>query len=150
MTLSFQSTLPCGSDSSLKTQVYLRCTFQSTLPYGSDDDSYREDIRLAPISIHAPSRERRIVSLSYAKDVSRFQSTLPHGSDSCKMLPVLRFMNFNPRSLTGATGNIIKYACRCGKFQSTLPRGSDLSHIWKKRMPCHISIHAPSRERQTL
>ncbi len=82
--VQFQSTLPCGSDSSLKTQVYLRCTFQSTLPYGSDDDSYREDIRLAPISIHAPSRERQLQDVT-SVTIYEFQSTLPHGSDQGRL-----------------------------------------------------------------
>ena len=35
-------------------------------------------------------------------------------------------------------------------FQSTLPRGSDDTDQPDAQLPCHISIHAPSRERPML
>ena len=58
------------------------------------------------ISIHAPSRERR---LSPAK--------------------VRRCAVFNPRSLTGATRGVIFASSNTALFQSTLPHGSDFLSI---------------------
>ena len=99
------------------------------------------------ISIHAPSRERpgRIKKVQLEKIFQStlphgsdhllflanrpyliFQSTLPHGSDSLRRVRAQRMAYFNPRSLTGAT----------------LPFRLTLLAIQ------HISIHAPSRERQ--
>ena len=75
----------------------------------------------------------------------KFQSTLPHGSDKRRIVEMLIDANFNPRSLTGATGIIADGSIRAG-FQSTLPHGSD--YFCKRTFaPCYISIHAPSRER---
>ena len=55
---------------------------------------------------------------------SKFQSTLPRGSDycNCHSLPLL--LDFNPRSLAGAT-LVSEKVNSTFKFQSTLPRGSD-------------------------
>ena len=78
------------------------------------------------ISIHAPSRERLNLSEKEILEVV-FQSTLPHGSDLKMLLFMAKAMNFNPRSLTGATTELnIKY------------------------LAIIISIHAPSRERPLL
>ena len=78
----------------------LQTAFQSTLPYGSDykivDKKYVIDI-----SIHAPLRERRSLFFKNNSNV-----------------------NFNPRSLTGATSGF-KSLDDGLKFQSTLPYGSD-------------------------
>ena len=75
----FQSTLPHGSDIRRLIELLLFRRFQSTLPRGSDN----KIILLADngvISIHAPSRERRLYSLAcFARNY------------------------FNPRSLAGAT-----------------------------------------------
>ena len=121
--LIFQSTLPRGSDRihfklnltsknfnprSLAgaTTLLARLTvttpaFQSTLPRGSDR-FYKGDRVAQFISIHAPSRER---PGSYGTSGS--------------------VTNFNPRSLAGATKNLLR--CLLSRiFQSTLPRGSDL------------------------
>ena len=78
------------------------------------------------ISIHAPSRERlaRAVALTAA---NVFQSTLPRGSDVFKACHFKSLLNFNPRSLAGATyGPFLIYGGVI-LFQSTLPRGSDLA-----------------------
>ena len=122
-------------------------TFQSTLPHGSDllPD---ELLQQYPISIHAPSRERRgtgwLSCTAYAISIhapSRerlrvrkfapfgtiFQSTLPHGSDSSLM-----------------TRSVLLIP-----FQSTLPHGSDSCGVLREHSVI-ISIHAPSRERPTL
>ena len=53
--------------------------FQSTLPHGSDELGLKPKTQ-QPISIHAPSRER------------------PRAAGGC-----IQSINFNPRSLTGAT-----------------------------------------------
>ena len=58
--------------------------------------------------------------------------------------------NFNPRSLTGATGELDVIAKRNVQFQSTLPRGSDVYHHARRVHTISISIHAPSRERRRL
>ena len=76
-----------------------------------------------PISIHAPLRERP-KSTNSQRCPAKFQSTLPYGSDPRKDNYYWLCKNFNPRSLTGATGNAEKLI-----FDRT------------------ISIHAPLRER---
>ena len=97
----------------------------------------------------------------------RFQSTLPRGSDNSAPLWALMSLNFNPRSLAGATERGPEVVS-AATFQSTLPRGSDLQRccadarrknfnprslagatnyqldIYRQNL---ISIHAPSRER---
>ena len=76
--------------------------FQSTLPRGSD--FYLPVICFLPdcISIHAPSRERRLTGALLLQDVY-----------------------FNPRSLAGATRQVLFQRHPVTRFQSTLPRGSD-------------------------
>ena len=99
---------------------------------------------------------------------TKFQSTLPRGSDLRGMLSISRSINFNPRSLAGATCSPCSSLRSMNSFQSTLPRGSDrhsaksaylllnfnprsLAGATKERAAeerrCSISIHAPSRER---
>ena len=78
----------------------------------------------APISIHAPSRERL------------FRSGYSRGS-----------RHFNPRSLTGATTARVKFIA-VSIFQSTLPHGSDGDCAQEAADINRISIHAPSRERR--
>ena len=75
--------------------------FQSTLPRGSDGagDGYRY---AQAISIHAPSRERPCLD-SAVFHAGAFQSTLPRGSDAYSNALSCRIINFNPRSLAGAT-----------------------------------------------
>ena len=99
--------------------------FQSTLPRGRDDrlDSLGD---YQYISIHAPSRERLLVQ-RYGGARNRFQSTLPRGSDYGANDWRWEQMNFNPRSLAGAT----------------MRREMD-------RILAFISIHAPSRERRRM
>ena len=77
------------------------------------------------ISIHAPSRERQLDSDVLLNAATSFQSTLPHGSDILGGNNHAININFNPRSLTGATE----------------PKSLIITTIM-------ISIHAPSRERQ--
>ena len=119
----FQSTLPCGSDASHNTHIFLLHAFQSTLPCGSDAENAKAAV-IDCISIHAPLRERLLgKTLSYklrlfqstlpcGSDMSvplvavlaiRFQSTLPCGSDLFRPTYRRCQSNFNPRSLAGAT-----------------------------------------------
>ena len=122
---------------------------------------------LLPISIHAPSRERRDATL-FTAYITAFQSTLPRGSDklrryepfcavgfqstlprgSDRRLPncFSSSAHFNPRSLAGATA-----------FEETYERAKKISiHAPSRERPAAltrqanieiISIHAPSRER---
>ena len=78
------------------------------------------------ISIHAPSRERRLFSVRAAHTLG-FQSTLPRGSDHIPLPALAALVDFNPRSLAGAT----------------LPPLAPLTVSL-------ISIHAPSRERHVF
>ena len=75
------------------------------------------------ISIHAPSRERRLMLFVFVPGLS-FQSTLPRGSDAMLKRQRSLVKYFNPRSLAGATA---AQGCKpaAEEFQSTLPRGSD-------------------------
>ena len=77
--VGFQSTLPRGSDVGVGDDRRIFRRFQSTLPRGSDHNP-EEELYLHIISIHAPSRERRL-ALSLLTELSIFQSTLPRGSD---------------------------------------------------------------------
>ena len=61
----------------------------------------------AHISIHAPSRERRI----RRRNAGRGRE------------------NFNPRSLAGATLVLVDVRITQAEFQSTLPRGSDEQQV---------------------
>ena len=102
-------------------------------------------LRPLSISIHAPSRERRIVEDVKFVEIA-FQSTLPHGSDSG--IPHLihsgrisihapsrerllcfgwfpsdvRFQSTLPH---GSDGTIRQSSTNKARFQSTLPHGSD-------------------------
>ena len=79
--------------------------------------------------------------------IYQFQSTLPHGSDPLKPRHRLTMGYFNPRSLTGATASD-NQSPHPQAFQSTLPHGSDFLLLVLKIF-LSISIHAPSRERQS-
>ena len=127
----------------LKSAFYV-AVFQSTLPCGSDQNPTLL-LSTATISIHAPLRERRSAGSSCGSS-SLFQSTLPCGSDRRRaakqlnltisihaplrerlLVAALRVgvnVNFNPRSLAGATTHRATF-------------------IWRQG----ISIHAPLRER---
>ena len=75
------------------------------------------------ISIHAPTRGATITDQS----------------------PVIRWMNFNPRSYKRSDGIISERISRKSLFQSTLlqeERRQAFSHLTE---PLHISIHAPTR-----
>ena len=104
-----------------------------------------DDVKLAPISIHAPLRERP--QFCYWKNKQTLISIhaplrerLYHSSETCTIIhfnprsltgatlnvyvPIYRSLHFNPRSLTGATCRQYSTICLI-LFQSTLPYGSD-------------------------
>ena len=69
-----------GATHPLQDYLYSSLTFQSTLPNGSDC-SIRNHIITKLISIHAPKRERP--GYTDINDLGqKFQSTLPNGSDA--------------------------------------------------------------------
>ncbi len=139
--------------------------FQSTLPRGSDSLPLASNI-CNPISIHAPSRERRQV-LFQRHPVTRFQSTLPRGSDYDKLYDAINH-DISIHAPSRERPDTIRHSDDWFTFQSTLPRGSDFNSFQCLPAANHfnprslagatnpanlisfiqdISIHAPSRER---
>ena len=118
----FQSTLPRGSDSSdLPGNVFPK-NFNPRSLAGATDCKvfFTSDII---ISIHAPSRERLVMS-SYMDGIKSISIHAPSRERPSKVIYVIIHNNFNPRSLAGAT---LRSSNKClNRF---------------------ISIHAPSRER---
>ena len=141
----FQSTLPRGSDYLTATELLSIVEFQSTLPRGSDATSSAH-CAATSISIHAPSRERRI-GFNKTFDTQGFQSTLPRGSDwkcSIKIIGITisihapsrerpeiagqimtdEYISIHAPSRERLLGQIVGVSRQL--FQSTLPRGSDV------------------------
>ena len=121
----FQSTLPRGSDRNQLLFNPERMIFQSTLPRGSDKIAAGAVTADKIISIHAPSRERHKASLNLFTAKINFNPRSLAGAT----LPVVQVINphcnFNPRSLAGATSQTHWQTDCLRRFQSTLPRGSD-------------------------
>ena len=104
-------------------ELSLLTIFQSTLPYGSDLAS---SLALLMLLL--------------------FQSTLPYGSDHIPLLTLAVSVDFNPRSLTGATNIRIQLRTSiCISIHAPLRERRFDVFIAKLRQ--HISIHAPLRER---
>ena len=102
-----------------------RLAFQSTLPRGSDLFFFCYFTH-SGISIHAPSRERRICRSIHEEN-----------------------QHFNPRSLAGAT--VVRYpGYAVGAISIHAPSRERLPVPFSKACIIHISIHAPSRERPAL
>ena len=92
----------------------------------------------ALISIHAPSRERR-VRVNGLCVVCIFQSTLPRGSDDKIVLFSLTLkISIHAPSRERPSHNITNFLLHA--FQSTLPRGSDKSGI----LPTYTTIQFQS------
>ena len=144
----FQSTLPRGSDIQ---EGLLRIdinAFQSTLPRGSDSLPATSSEPTA-ISIHAPSRERRL-AVRTAERAAHISIHAPsrerqariadwigspsisiHAPSRERLRTVQWYIYrcyFNPRSLAGATSVNASSFRQHHVFQSTLPRGSDIAH----------------------
>ena len=97
----FQSTLPRGSDYMRFKTIY--DTYISIhAPSRERPASEKLATTLPVISIHAPSRER-LAFVTQSQRRRRFQSTLPRGSDAVAFSWRTSIINFNPRSLAGAT-----------------------------------------------
>ena len=79
--------------------------------------------------------------------LSAFQSTLPHGSDQQTARLLLSGRDFNPRSLTGATEQHPETSDRTADFNPRSLTGATTLRM-RSQYICHISIHAPSRERR--
>ena len=130
--LRFQSTLPYGSDASPScTALCSDQAFQSTLPHGGDhvlDFLYDGQ---GSISIHAPSRERPR-TLQNQRSYSSISIHAPLRERQKRHYELARRVNFNPRSLTGATVHAGSTPMITGAFQSTLPYGSD---TWGRIIP---------------
>ena len=140
----FQSTLPCGSDppqgntlivdhnfnprSLAGATTYAVHTepsaagFQSTLPCGSDCARLNGPF-LILISIHAPLRER-LSTINSGLSVGKISIHAPLRERPTTPAPSNDAINFNPRSLAGAT-MIMELILDNVEFQSTLPHGSD-------------------------
>ena len=103
LTTKFQSTLPRGSDL-LLVQLGNKAIISIHAPSRERLQPPALTMRYIIISIHAPSRERPTLAPLHSKK------------------PV----DFNPRSLAGATHSVIMPLLSLLVFQSTLPRGSDL------------------------
>ena len=101
--------------------------FQSTLPYGSDLARSIKARGRAPISIHAPLRERLARGYPLAK-WQRFQSTLPYGSDHQEPPPMAQVSQIS--------------------IHAPLRERLDVACLQSRCRP--ISIHAPLRERLWL
>ena len=142
--------------------------FQSTLPRGSDL-IIGPHATITQISIHAPSRERPILTTFsphshnisiHAPSRERLILFLMNGFvtnfNPRSLAGATRYIDhkgdlqhhFNPRSLAGATFKGSKCFLNRFIFQSTLPRGSDDVMPSGNKLCIFISIHAPSRERQ--
>ena len=100
------------------------------------------------ISIHAPLRERL-----YPINASRLYIFIsihaPLRERRCRAGRAYKGMDFNPRSLTGATP-YSRSASPAHRFQSTLPYGSDTTVFALSPTFIVISIHAPLRERRQV
>ena len=102
-------------------------------------------IKREMISIHAPSRERLVITGEW-KDVEDISIHAPSRERRQGDKIIILHKYFNPRSLAGATQKRLYHDLRY-LFQSTLPRGSDLQIKAFSDNVTLISIHAPSRER---
>ena len=166
--VSFQSTLPCGSDLRYPLFLHLRnisihaplrerpsvtvplafsTLFQSTLPCGSDFSTVGISCPPKPFQSTLPcgSDQEGEQDVIYA---IVFQSTLPCGSDSLPSAYPAHQNHFNPRSLAGATPCRSVLIGLFGIFQSTLPCGSDFDScayvaryiIFQSTLPCGSDI----------
>ena len=121
--LRFQSTLPRGSDHKRNLHAYQNWYFNPRSLAGATSDLQNYYDMIAEFQSTLPRGSDEIPFYIYY-DTETFQSTLPRGSDLAFILLDRRHLDFNPRSLAGATPLLDKLILRL-----------------------KISIHAPSRER---
>ena len=162
--LTFQSTPPCGGDSSGSRSSGARRHFNPR-PLAGATQRCRETVAVSEISIHAPLRGR-LAEEGFNFTAVKFQSTPPCGGDDRDEAALLEFaisihaplrgrprfgknlqtgINFNPRPLAGATASA-GIPCPATLFQSTPPCGGD-AHGPVSLTNNLISIHAPLRGR---
>ncbi len=125
LTLIFQSTLPCGSDTKATT------TFATT----------------ATISIHAPLRERHQSNYYIRYYCYYFNPRSLTGATYCLLCDTARQLYFNPRSLAGATLALPSRLYLPVHFNPRSLAGATISHSSANVWSASISIHAPLRER---
>ena len=143
--MEFQSTLPHGSDDSCFISWYNNIRFQSTLPHGSDQSRWSSTLRV-PISIHAPSRERLNSNKTELKNILNFNPRSLTGATNCNQLSTTRFsISIHAPSRERRLCGLM--FCVIVTFQSTLPHGSDNRFAFVLHRHFLISIPAPSRER---
>ncbi len=140
----FQSTLPCGSDKYQPWSNNSSTDFNPRSLAGATCILAFCSIGCG-ISIHAPLRERQR-HLQNEPQCAFISIHAPLRERLSTELFTQNIINFNPRSLAGATEHLAKKAV-ARIFQSTLPCGSDISHSSAKVWSASISIHAPLRER---
>ena len=142
----FQSTLPHGSDSGRDTLYVEYYVISILAPSRERLHDILGRLGALHISILAPSRERPYAG-GYADDETGISILAPSRErQSCWMHLCVLSHDFNPRSLAGATDDVLKYyeskpisilapsrerpimqhyQRSVSQFQSSLPRGSD-------------------------
>ena len=122
-TFLFQSTPPYGGDGG-DTGYHARWHYFNPRPHTGATHTLRPPFCRDQISIHAPIRGRRQMSVRVSRDAG-FQSTPPYGGDATAAAARPCSADFNPRPHTGATWGEISQMVLYG-----------------------ISIHAPIRGRR--
>ena len=120
----FQSTLPRGSDLLLCKTIWSICNFNPRSLAGATSWPYGPFLISEVFQSTLPRGSDAGYNL-FRSPTLEFQSTLPRGSDRISVFLMTACLDFNPRSLAGAT----------------------LATVAAWRAAELISIHAPSRER---
>ena len=126
--------------------VLVAVSFQSTLPRGSDF-ACKLYISTSDISIHAPSRERLFCLQSIYINIGHFNPRSLAGATIGRAEGRSTINNFNPRSLAGATVGRQSGHKVIKQISIHAPSRERPSAWLSCRKLCQISIHAPSRER---
>ena len=142
---TFQSTLPARGATYHKLRLAFRGGFQSTLPARGATGKALMDRVNSGISIHAP----RTGSDVYNAQLLIIQAISIHaprtGSDDmCPLVPVCKYLDFNPRSPHGERPNTpaVKL-CPCYISIHAPRTGSDKDFLPNEYRELIISIHAP-------
>ena len=100
----------------------------------------------AQISIHAPSRERRVFGVVVFV-VLNFNPRSLAGATFCNHVRFQVVLHFNPRSLAGATRSLSSSDVVYQYFNPRSLAGATCFSVPLVKLCVEISIHAPSRER---
>ena len=142
----FQSTLPYGSDHSVKIRLPRATVISIHAPLRERQNTDKAPSFPFFISIHAPLRERPAWTFTSTTQTD-FNPRSLTGATACSFLQVTTRGNFNPRSLTGAT----KLNGEAGKIKYIsihAPLRERHVYVAPNSLRLGISIHAPLRERQ--